>query len=774
LPSKSATTPPLADTASWWDYYKAKSTVTKQEGIEIDKFADKPGYSVGAGLSIATAFDSGKVFSSKLFLLLGLPDVFLIQGQAGILRTRIGLDDHVDPPFSAFIAIDSSSFRGNLSVNYRLPEGGSFDGDLFTLNGMLDMAFFFNNASGWYLNVGKDQPDSARVRAKILTLFQGYAYLMISSRGFKAGAGAKFDFNKSFGPVGVGIGANLDMSGSVSFSPVQIGAFIQFGGYAYIKVWFIRLGLSIQVTLAVEAPHPFNIAGGLEIKIKIPFKSIKFRLDVSWYINNDNSVLLAPIPVLQLPDPAKGYIPAAATNILSNETFPLNYINYEITGSSVNIPAPGDSSWQYNFNDPAAVMQVTIPIDSFIDIELLKPVKPNLLKLGGGSTQLPVGYAEMVPPQKGISNQVRHEYQLTGLDIYAWHDTGEGTGSWMPYNVYEAVTAIVSQNTGDHTIDLSGLKQGYWQFTEPNKYNKIRLLSQNMFSYSNLSTSVSSDLEKLNFRRKDLFCIENITKETVIDWSWESEGDAYPPGATDVIKAVTLLFEELTGTVRINPDGNVPCLLVEANGGQITIQLPQPVTSLSLAFGLTENDIRVDFVKTINVPDVFGQSVTQDSYLAPSFVPISQEHATVFYNDLNHPVDKLVIVFIKRSTTDFNSDLVIGGHYPLPDQFISSTYLRPHEEELGKALLYVAIFNRSFTPEEVLNEDYLNMQGAVGRWGMDSTADVAGNHTAIVSGSPDLIPGFYQENGDQPQQLHYIYSFTANSDALLVPAAPEL
>jgi len=44
---------------TWWEYYKAKSTITHREGIELDKFADQPGYSVGAGASIATVFDKG-------------------------------------------------------------------------------------------------------------------------------------------------------------------------------------------------------------------------------------------------------------------------------------------------------------------------------------------------------------------------------------------------------------------------------------------------------------------------------------------------------------------------------------------------------------------------------------------------------------------------------------------------------------------------------------------------------------------------------------------
>ncbi|MGY0041044.1 hypothetical protein [Pedobacter sp. NJ-S-72] len=97
MASKSAATPPLSEDARWWEYYKAKSKVTGREGIEIDKFANKPGYSVGAGVSIATAFDKGTIFSTKLFLYLGLPGVFLLEGQAGVLRSRIGLNENVDP-----------------------------------------------------------------------------------------------------------------------------------------------------------------------------------------------------------------------------------------------------------------------------------------------------------------------------------------------------------------------------------------------------------------------------------------------------------------------------------------------------------------------------------------------------------------------------------------------------------------------------------------------------------------------------------------------------
>lgn len=778
MPSKSATTPPTPETGSWWDYYKAKSTITRREGIEIDKFADKPGYSIGAGVSIATAFDSGKVFSSKLFLLLGLPDVFLIQGQAAILRSRIGLDNDVDPPFSAFIAIDSNSFRGNLGVNYRLPEGGSFDGKIFSLSGNLDMAFYFNNASGWYLNIGKDQPENERVRASILTLFNGYAYMMLSSRGFKAGAGARFDFNKKFGPVGVGLGAFIDLGGSISFKPVQIGAFIQFGGYAYLKIFFIRLGLSVQIGLAVEAPHPFNIAGMLEIKLKLPWpiKNIKFRFDVSWRISNNSGPLFQPLPVLELPDQAKGYLPAVATNILSQETFPVNFLKEEMNGGNIQIPAPGDSRWQYNFNDPEAVMNVTIPMDSFIDIELLKPVKPDLQKLGGASNQLADGYSELMPPQKGLGNQVRHEFQLTGLEIFAWkHDPASNTGSWQPYRIYEAVTAIVAGNTGADKVELNNLKDGYWQFTEPNKYNKIRLLSQNMFSFANQSTSASSDLDGLNFRRKDLFCFENITKETVINWKDEPVDTAYSAEQTISLKGESFTFNQVTGKVRFNGEYGGNSMYMETTGGMFTLNLSKPVAYLKLDFGPNESNIQVDYVQKAYNIGSFGRLNRRDRVVKSEPFSPATGNTSKIYKDTSNPIDKVVLRFAKQTALDFDGNLILGGHFTFDDRFISSGNLPAHHvEEADKALLFATLFGRSFTPQEVTSGTYHTLPGTVSQWALNNTFDRVGVQHGLISGSPDKVPGFYEKNQNQIETLNYIYTFGSNTDALIVPASPQL
>ncbi len=773
MPAKSAATPSLPDTASWWDYYKAKSTITGREGIELDKFADKPGFSVGAGMTIATTFDSGFSFSSKLFLLLGMPDVFLMQGQAGILQKRLGLKDDVDPPFSALIVIGDNSVRGNLSVNYKVPNSGSLKGAIFGLQGALDMAFFFNNASGWYLNIGKDSPESERIQAKILTLFQGHAYLMLSSQGIKAGAGAKFDFNKSFGPISVGFGAYLNLGGFVSFKPVQIGGFIQAGGYAYVKIWKLSAGVSVDLTLAVEAPNPFNISGKIQVHPPLPWplKKLTFTLEMSWHFNNNQQALLEPLPVLQLPDPVKGYLPAVAYNILSKETFNLNYLTSE---NAVVIPPPGDTSWKYNFTVPADAQNVTIPLDSFIDIELLKPVKPGGVALGGAGNQLPDGYMELLPPKKGINNQVRHEYEISGLEIFAWKEDGANS-AWVPYHIYEAVTAIVNENTGASAIDLSQLKPGYWQFVEPNRYNKIRLLSQNMFSYADGSTSTVNDLDTRNYNRKDVFCFDRIKKENLVNWKEAVSGTVYPAGLSATFEALGFTFTGVTGDVQFETSYADESLRLQGNEGTLLISFPKPVASANLEFGDNQNKVEVSFLKTAYQPGEFGSAVSTDEILSQSLIGEGQQDAVIAYDDLQNPIDKIALKFYKDVTPDFDGELVIGGNYPLPEQFLTPTLpsvYRYFEQE--KALMFVTFYNKSISYVEVLADDYQGQQGIVGSWPLNSDLSLTGPNPGIVTGSPTTVPTYYAMDGAGELVLNSVYSYDANTDALVVPLSEAL
>jgi hypothetical protein len=790
LPAKEAanTHPPLTENSDWWEYYKAPSTITGHEGIEVDKFASRSGYSIGAGVSFATAFDSGLIFSSKLFVVLGLSDCFLIQGQAAILSSRIGLNDPNDPPFSAFIAIDGKSFQAKFSVDYDVPSGGSYNGAILGIHGYLEMAFYFHDSSRWYINAGRDLPESQRIQAKILSLFQGYAYLMLSSSGIKAGAGAKFDFSRKFGPASFGIGAYLDLSGFLSFKPIQVGGRIDFGGYAYLKVFCVKLGLSVSVYLAVEAPHPFNITGGLEVKVHIIFKTIRVKVDISWHFNKDKNPLLAPIPVLQLPDTAKGYLPAVATNILSKETFTVNYVTIE---NSPVIPAPGDGSWFYDYKIADQANIVTIPMDSFIDIDLLKPVIPqdNLLDLsepvipdqaalrplGGALNQLPDGYTELLPPQKGVDDQVKHQFELSNVEIFAWSGADLTSGQWMPYHVYEAVTAIVESNTGPDPVDLAALKPGYWQYQEPNKYNKIRLLSQNMFSYLSGTDTATSDLDGHSFPRKAIFCYDDIIDDQVVSWKDEITGTVFGPGEPFYQQGLTFTLVNLDGSVAANSYSPGRALRSTGKWGTLQIKFPQPVSEVRLELGANQNALRIDFNKRTYTRWIFGLVLPGDMTQQSFRVSRDEQGASVLYKDVDKPIDSIRISLNQAAPMDYTGDLVAGGYFRLPEQFIAGAGpLNNHDVEAGKSLMFLTLYNRSFTAAEVLAKDFAPQTGMAGQWPMDSAADKTGNRDGIVNGILKTVPGFYGTGENGNETLKNIYAFQDKYDALIVPFAPVL
>ena len=167
----------VPDDGPWWQYYKAKVADTYREGIVTDKFEQTDGFSLGAGVSVATVPDGGRTFSSKLFFLLSLPEVFLLQGQGQILKERIGLDTTTDPPFFALLAISSTSIEAAFGVNYKVPDDGSNPGAIATVNALIEMGFFWGNSSAWYINLGKDQPEDRRIQVRLLTLFNAYFYI---------------------------------------------------------------------------------------------------------------------------------------------------------------------------------------------------------------------------------------------------------------------------------------------------------------------------------------------------------------------------------------------------------------------------------------------------------------------------------------------------------------------------------------------------------------------------------------------------------------------
>jgi hypothetical protein len=618
----------LAADATWYEYYKKKVPSSYKEGIDIGKFAQRNGFAIGAGLTLGTLTDSGKAFSAKLFLLLSLPDALLLQGQAAIMAERVDLSPN-DPPFSVFIAITKESVEAAFGVNYKLPDTG----EILDLQALIEMGFFFHDSSAWYINVGRDQPTSKRVTARLFTLFNAWSYLMLSGSGIRAGAGVTWDFNKGFGPVRIEAHAYLDAQGRISFKHVHIGGAILLGGSVAIRVFKFKLGLSIAAALAAEAPKPFIVTGSVVVQVDLPkpLRKLggKFTLAFTWTFVS--ALDKDPVPVFNEDDVSEA---AKAVNIATRERFA---INVPASGSSNGsaFPPAATAGWRGSFDD------FVIPLDATVDIEFKKPIAAaagvtNIGFAGGGQANI-----EVVPPQPGKSPQVQHQYVVDEVKIRSWNPA---TLHWDDYDVYAALTPL-QHAAFVNPADLIGLKQGWWQLDRPDKMNKLSLLSQTPLSYAN---DVAGPFvpENSGVTAETIFC----PKVPIAERCFVFDDFPGPRALTaDQRYAVNEVQARVTGNDGqvvpfLNPFGLTNGLALKP-GSQLEIFFPEATGSVRLRLATLADNVTVFYqrrqqagVNSSRQPTYSYVTVKQDVLDA---VHLLHEAA---YETIDAPIHKIVVL----------------------------------------------------------------------------------------------------------------------------------
>jgi len=746
LPSKPAAS--ISQDDPWWQYYKQKTPPPNEEGVNIYKFGQDDGFTAGAGVSIATTADSGKTFSSKIFLMLGLPDVFLLIGKGAVLSERIGLDNSNDPPFSVLLAISNDSVEAGFGVNYKLPQNANKP--IASLQGTINMAYFFNDATAWYVNIGQETPKEKRLQARLLDIFSGYAFLMINYHRFKIGAGAGYKLEKSFGPVGVSLGAYIDKRGFISFDPVEMGGSIQLGGYAHLKVFKFKFGFEVGAGLAAEAPEPFKVSGYFFLKINTPwpFKDVKVKVTLEWVFNKN--VRTTGLPALNLPAPnSPEPLPANAINIMSGQTFSITH-HYGSNNST--IPAPNDSAWAGAFADHV------VPLDSFIDIELQKPVLPEngTSNIGGKHLQVPKDFEITVPPKKGISDQVYHKLKLKSAKIYSYD---YGTSQWKEYKVYDAVTAIKNLPNTDNN-KLKNLPDGYWQFMEKNKFNKIRFLGDNVFSYTTQSSPGGLTIENYGYGRASIFCPEKTINKHCVNWDDEPLGKTYDYNQMYYKDGILFKFldEEGYGEVSSQYSGNLYQALKFVKSNKLEIHFPEPTSIVDLTLEASANNYNVEvdyYKKSFQQYDLKATKTYQGNF--PMLIQ---------YNDINNPIDKIEV---RHSGGGFplnpanEGDLYIGTNTP----FVSSRHF------LQGFISDVKFYDRALTEQEVIDshqDPYLTFSNISAWWDFDGdlVENINGNN-ANFNGNTKLF-GISNKN----KMDGYLIFNSETQDYCNVPHSPTI
>lgn len=608
--SKSATG--LADDAEWWQYYKAKVAPDNREGIQLSKFAAQEGFALGAGISLATVPDAGRAFSSKLFFLLSLPDVLLLQGQGQVLKKRIGLDTTEDPPFFALIAITSTSIETAFGVDYKVPD----DGKIAKVNGLLEMGFFFQNSGAWYVNLGKDTPEERRISARLLTLFNSYFYMMLSSGGIRAGAGVCYELKKKIGPFQVELVAFLDVAGQICFVPRQIGASVVLGGSLGLTIFGFGFHVTAAAGLTAEAPRPFTVTGRLEACVDVLWSKRCVTINLTWTF--DNALDTDEIDIVSR---TLGEV-ARAVHMLTGETFALH------AARTATLPAP------------AALEDFILPMDCFLDFELAQGVKPtgshpSLARFEevSGAPQ----HTVLVPPQKAKSSQVRHQFLVESIEIFSFDPSA---ATWRPYDVYAAATPL--QLAEFVTADLDQLPWGYWQKMHPALHNRLRILSQTPFSYLRQG-SFPPPPEDLGVSDTDIFCAPEPEPKRCRDFSGAlDKGEKRRAVEPDRWRALGPVLYKLEGAagelIRKRWQGFDTGLCVPETA-TIRLLLPAPMACVTLLLQTDAESAVVRFYGRVPVKNPNGNAPLSEWVVwEERSVAAAELEKAVVYENLHRPV----------------------------------------------------------------------------------------------------------------------------------------
>jgi hypothetical protein len=633
----------IAEDAEWWQYYKAKVDPDFKEGVQVSKFAPENGMSFGAGVSLATTVDSGKAFSSKLFLLLSLPDVLIFQGQAQILKERIGLDTLPDPPFFAFVAITSQSVEAAFGVNYKLPDDGPNPGKIVKVDGVTELGFFFGNSSAWYVNIGRETPEERRIQARVVDLFNMYFYLMLSSNGMRVGAGASWSLDKKFGPIKIELGAYLDIAGRISRKPKQVGGSIQLGGNVGLYIFKFGFSLSVSAALAAESAKPRIVTGMFEVCVKVLKKEKCVDVELTW--NHDNSLDLSEVTLI---DPVTLKDSGKSKHMLTDDAVNLfaTFHNGGASGGYGDIPEP--SSWS------GGVDKYIIPIDSMLDLEFKKGMDVNgsgagLDKFGGANGG--ADNKEFVAPQRGKSDRVRHEYVLNSIEILYFNSNGTTGNNWQPFEFYDALTPQLDAPFVDPTA-LANIKYGYWQIDKPNNYNKLKILAQTPLSYLTPGTPLTEGTilpEDFGVTDETIFCPEEPISKTCINFNDERQVPAIIT-SDEYLFYKDILFQIVgqDGTIVSNPYLTFPNALSIKGGDTLEIYFKEPIANISIVLQSMAPTTTVDFfARTSTAPATLNDlpSFSYDLIDSGTYTQAQLNSPVEFdYTDFaNTPVEKIII-----------------------------------------------------------------------------------------------------------------------------------
>lgn len=256
----------------------------------------------GAGITVGTGTDDGFVMTGQLMLVVTLPGpVIFLEGQAAALNRRAEFP--AEPPFRAVVILDLERSELLVGLNAR-----------FTLIRILEIAgsaeafFSLRDSSAWHLYIGQDTPESKRITARILALFQSNLYFMLDPRVLRQGATVQYGNSWHFGPVELTLRVRLDERVEIFWQPLQLAGMLALEGEVRLAIFGIGLGLYVAARLEGQAPAPLEVAGILIVRVTLPWPIPELRGELAfrWRQEAHRSPWVNPVEGVHVQDEITG------------------------------------------------------------------------------------------------------------------------------------------------------------------------------------------------------------------------------------------------------------------------------------------------------------------------------------------------------------------------------------------------------------------------------------------------------------------------------------
>ncbi|NNE76983.1 MAG: hypothetical protein HKN31_07910, partial [Pricia sp.] len=264
-------------TLNYQDLIDYEDVDDRPELTDVENWYDQKGaMAFGAGLTVGTLPDSKFTVKAKaLFVILIPGPVLLIEGHAGMLS----LNDSYMMQVLAVLDPNTGTFLLNISAAYQFPKP---NGELLDISGSAEAYFSTADANGWHLYLGENKPESKRIRADIYSFFKAQTYLMLDNDGLKMGAWIGYGLDEKYGILRVVLEAWMSGKLSISTMPFQAKGTVTLYGNAELSAKIVKLGISVEADVTVQAPRPISIEASLKVQLKMAVGKLKATIKLNW------------------------------------------------------------------------------------------------------------------------------------------------------------------------------------------------------------------------------------------------------------------------------------------------------------------------------------------------------------------------------------------------------------------------------------------------------------------------------------------------------------